>query len=145
MKTKQAKTSLKAIPKPLMDTLEELRQSLLELQRALLLTERDTYERVYGPIGSTNELIDLALNDPWFTWLLPISRLAVRLDEVTTGERNCGQDEVLALLAQARILLSPSTKGEGFERSYYDALQRDASAAMAHSHIHKLCTLAIAA
>jgi hypothetical protein len=127
-----------------METLGELRQSLLELQRALLLAERETYEKVYGPVTSINELIDLALNDPWFTWLLPISRLAVRLDEVMTGERVCGAEEVRMLLAQARVLLSPSEEGEGFERSYYEALQRDSTAALAHSHIRKLCQLAVA-
>ena len=58
-----------------------MRGSLLGLHKALILAEQVTYERINGRVESTSELLQLVLNDPWFTWLHPLSQLVVRIDE----------------------------------------------------------------
>jgi hypothetical protein len=48
-----------------------MRGSLLGLHKALILAEQVTYERINGRVASNSELLQLVLNDPWFTWLHP--------------------------------------------------------------------------
>mgnify|MGYP007095242605 CR=1 FL=1 len=144
MKGRQLKREPNSLPKALLGTLEEFRQGILELQRALLLAERETYERIYGPVTSTDQLIHLALNDPWFTWLLPLSRLAVRLEDVLKEGSNAKVSEAVKVLMEAQTLLHPSPEGEGFERSYYEALRRNEEAALAHTHLQRVFMLAAA-
>ena len=90
-----------------------MRSSLLSLHKALILAEQVTYERINGRVESTGQLLQLVLNDPWFTWLHPVSQLVVRIDD-------------------------PSEEGDGFERSYYEALQRDPDVIFAHVEVKKL-------
>ena len=49
-----------------------MRSSLLSLHKALILAEQVTYERINGRVESTGQLLQLVLNDPWFTWLHPV-------------------------------------------------------------------------
>ncbi len=63
---------------PLRRTLTNVRYGLLELHKALIVAEQLTFERIYGRIDSTGQLLLLVMNDPWFTWLHPLSNLVVR-------------------------------------------------------------------
>ena len=45
-----------------------------------------------------------------------------------------------ALPQQARALIRPSEEGDGFERSYYEALQREPDVIFAHVEVKKLLT-----
>src|SRR6185436_13475785 len=60
----------------------DMRGSLLSLHKALILAEQVTYERINGRVASTNQLLHLVLNDPWFTWLHPLSQLVIHIDEL---------------------------------------------------------------
>lgn len=55
--------------------LHNVRQSLLRLHKALLESERETYERAHGRINGSYEVLQLVLHDPWFAWLHRISGL----------------------------------------------------------------------
>ena len=67
---------------PLRKRILDMRSSLLSLHKALILAEQVTYERINGRVESTGQLLQLVLNDPWFTWLHPVSQLVVRIDEL---------------------------------------------------------------
>ena len=67
---------------PLRRMLTDVRQGLLGLHKALIVAEQVTFERVYGRVDSTGQLLQLVMNDPWFTWLHPLSNMVVRIDEV---------------------------------------------------------------
>ena len=126
---------------PLRQTLTEVRHGLLGLHKALIVAEQLTFERIYGRVDSTGQLLQLVMNDPWFTWLHPLSNLVVRIDELMDGEEKLTVEDVAILLTEVRGLIRPSEMGDGFERSYYEALQRAPDVVMAHCEIKKLLTL----
>jgi hypothetical protein len=117
-----------------------VRSSLLGLHKALILAEQVTYERINGRVESTSELLQLVLNDPWFTWLHPLSQLVVRIDEILDDESELSLVEIEHFLIEARSLIRPSEEGDGFERSYYEALQREPDVIFAHVEVKKLLT-----
>jgi len=122
----------------------DVRRSLLGLHKALIIAEQLTYERINGRVGSTGQLLQLVLNDPWFTWLHPLSQLVIRVDELLDGETEPTTVEVEYLLSEVRTLIRPSEEGDGFERSYYEALQRAPDVIFAHVEVKKLLTKAAA-
>ena len=123
---------------PLRKRLLDMRGSLLSLHKALILAEQVTYERINGRIPSTSQLLQLVLNDPWFTWLHPLSQLVIRIDELLDDESELLLVEVEHFLIEARALIRPSEEGDGFERSYYEALQREPDVIFAHVEVKKL-------
>ena len=125
---------------PLRKRLLDMRGSLLGLHKALILAEQVTYERINGRIASTSELLQLVLEDPWFTWLHPLSQLVVRIDELLDDASELSLVEVEHFLMEARALIRPSEDGDGFERSYYEALQREPDVIFAHVEVKKLLT-----
>jgi hypothetical protein len=121
--------------------LTDVRQGLLGLHKALIVAEQVTFERIYGRVDSTGQLLQLVMNDPWFTWLHPLSNMVVRIDEVLDDAEELTTEDVAILLTEVRALVRPSELGDGFERSYYEALQRAPEVVMAHCEMKKLLTL----
>ncbi|MBH0199450.1 MAG: hypothetical protein HP497_08535 [Nitrospira sp.] len=126
---------------PLRRMLTDVRQGLLGLHKALIVAEQVTFERIYGRVDSTGQLLQLVMNDPWFTWLHPLSNMVVRIDEVLDDDEELTTEDVAILLTEVRALIRPSELGDGFERSYYEALQRAPEVVMAHCEMKKLLTL----
>lgn len=126
---------------PLRQTLTDVRHGLLGLHKALIVAEQLTFERIYGRVDSTGQLLQLVMNDPWFTWLHPLSNMVVRIDELLDGDEDLTVEDVAVLLTEVRGLIRPSELGDGFERSYYEALQRAPDVVMAHCEMKKLLTL----
>jgi hypothetical protein len=126
---------------PLRQTLTDVRHGLLGLHKALIVAEQLTFERIYGRVDSTGQLLQLVMNDPWFTWLHPLSNMVVRIDELMDEEIDLTVEDVAILLTEIRGLIRPSEMGDGFERSYYEALQRAPDVVMAHCEIKKLLIL----
>jgi hypothetical protein len=118
--------------------LEKVRLALLALHKALVDSERATYEQTMGTIPSPNHFLQLLTQDPWFAWLRPISQLIVSMDEALDMKEPPGDAAVEALLKETKVLLAPSESGEGFSRHYFDALQRDPNVILAHAEVTKL-------
>ncbi len=115
--------------------LQKVREALLELHKTLVDSERVGYEVAMGPISSPNHFLKLLSSDPWFAWLLPLSRLIVTIDEALDRRIPLSPNEALDLLTQTRRLLVASEEGHGFPRSYFEALQRDPDVIFAHSRV----------
>ncbi|GMV48506.1 MAG: hypothetical protein L6Q34_02200 [Nitrospira sp.] len=140
-----SRSAPKPIPDSLRNSLKELRQGLLNLHKALIVSEQITYERIYGRIASSGQLLQLVMNDPWFAWLHPLSHLVVRIDVVLEDPEDISLESAQTLLADARAMLRPSEEGDGFERSYYEALQRTPDVVLAHAGVKKLLSTAVLA
>jgi len=112
--------------------LPELRGALLDLHKALVDSERVTYEKTIGAIQSPNHFLQLLTGDPWFAWLHPLSQLIVAMDEALDEIEPLTMAAADALVKQTRLLLVASEDGDGFSRHYYDALQRDPDVILAH-------------
>lgn len=123
---------------PLRKGLLDVRGGLLGLHKALILAEQVTYERINGRVASTSQLLQLVLNDPWFTWLHPLSQLVIRIDELLDDESELSLVEMEHFLIEARGLIRPSEEGDGFGRSYYEALQREPDVIFSHVEVKKL-------
>ena len=115
--------------------LSQLRAALLDLHKALVDSERVSYEQNIGTIPSANHFLKLLTDDPWFAWLHPLSQLIVALDEVLDAKAKTPLTGELAAVLVKRTgeLLVASETGEGFARHYFDALQRDPDVVMAHA------------
>lgn len=133
---KQAKISVE--PKGVRQRLVDLRQALLNLHKALIDSERVSYEKIVGEIRSPNHFLQLLTNDPWFAWLHPLSQLIVAMDEALDGKEPLTVVGGDALVCELDRLITPSEGGEGFGRHYFEALQRDPDVVLAHGEVAKL-------
>lgn len=104
--------------------LEQARQDLLRVHRALLAVERLRYEKARGRIANNSAFLQLVISDPWFDWLRPMAQLVLLIDERTSDKKApLGVNEARALLDRARGLLRADSEGDAFQRLYYDAVQ----------------------
>lgn len=113
--------------------LQELREALLALHKTLVDSERAEYEQALGPIPSPGHLLKLLTDDPWFAWLHPLSLLIVAMDEALDEKEPLTLAATAELVGRSRRLLVASEEGDGFARSYFDALQRDPDVVFAHA------------
>jgi hypothetical protein len=121
------------LPADLRDRLEKLRRVLLRVHKVLLDGERVRYERAHGRIETSGQFLQLAIGDPWFSWLQPLAGLIVQVDEVlAAGELPAGADAG-GLLQQALVLLRADTHGTLFQQEYARALQEDPAAVIVHA------------
>jgi len=77
--------------------LEEVRQALLALHKAIVDSERITYEKTVGAIQSPNHFLKLLTEDPWFAWLQPFSQLIVSMDEALDPKEQLTASMVMRL------------------------------------------------
>src|SRR6202030_614552 len=104
--------------------LTELRTVLLKLHKTLLDMERRDYEREHGAV-TTGELFRLVVDDPQFSWLHNISEFVVGIDETLAGEAPVTPEDAHVSVLLARKLFAPTESGDGFQKKYYDAIQKD--------------------
>jgi len=124
---------------PLRRTMLEVHERLMSLYSALIVAERLTYERIHGRVDSTDRLTQLALSDPWFTWLRPLLDLLLRIDQLLDDDAFEMTPEIVAhLVAEAYALTRPSIEGDGFERAYYEALNRAPEVVLAHIQVTRV-------
>ncbi len=132
------KTPNSSEPEGARQRLTELRHALLKLHKALVDSERVSYEKTIGQIKSPNHFLQLLTNDPWFAWLQPFSQLIVAMDEALDAEEPLTLAKVDALVRQSDLLLVVSENSDGFSGHYYQALQRDPDVVLAHAEVVKL-------
>jgi catechol 2,3-dioxygenase len=118
--------------------LRELRTALLHLHKVLLDDTRGTYELDRGRVGSNATLLQLVIGDPWFAWLHSISELVVRIDQTIEAESPATDADATALVDQVEALLTASESGNGFQRRYYEALQRQPAVVLAHADVRRV-------
>ena len=118
--------------------LTELRNGLLRLHKTLLDSEQAIYEHDVAKIKSRGQLLGLVMEDPWFAYLRELSRLVVEIDERQDAEEPATPEETARFIQQARTLLTPAEEGRGFEKRYFEALQRDPDVVLAHGAMVRL-------
>lgn len=115
----------------------QLRQPLLHLHKTLLDLEREAYERTHGRVDNSYEVLQLVMHHPWFAWLHNLSELMVQIDEMLDAKEPLKESEAVAALDQARVLLTPSETGSGFQKKYFNSMQQSPDVVMAHSEVLK--------
>jgi len=122
----------------LLQRLRKIRAVLLPLHKALLESERVTYEQFHGRIPSKQEYFQLVVGDEWFSWLRPLSQLIAQIDETLSSKQPVALEQVNKLLEEVQKLLQPSEQGTTLEKRYYRAIQRDPDVALMHSEVSRL-------
>lgn len=117
--------------------LRDLRNKLLHLHRMLLDTERITYEQVRGRVTNA-QLLQLVIDHEQFAWLHRLSELVVQIDEMLQADEPVSLEDVESLIAYTSTLLTPSETGDAFARKYYNALQSEPGAVMAHAEVSEV-------
>lgn len=115
--------------------LSGLRIALLTLHKALVDSERVSYEKTVGQIKSPGHFLQLLARDAWFAWLQPCSQLIIAMDEALEAKTPLTMANWAALVKQTGRLLVASEDGEGFSGHYYAALQRDPDVVLAHAAV----------
>ena len=122
-----------ALPAAVRTRISDARQGLLALHKALLDYERIRYERIHGRVENSGAFLQLALKDPHFAWLRPISELVVQMDRVLASDEPGAEVDADAIMSHARALLRAEEEGEEFGRQYHRALQDSPDVVMAHA------------
>jgi hypothetical protein len=118
--------------------LTEVRQTLLTLHKAVLDSERTSYEIVHGQISSPAAFLQLLINDPWFAWLRPITTLIVQIDETLAAKKPpATAPDMMRLVSDVRALLSPSREVNGFWKRYTAVVERDPAVTVLHHQIER--------
>ncbi len=122
---------------PARQKLVALRQALLRLHKTLLDMERRDYEKARGVV-TTGELFRLVVDDPQFAWLHNISEFVVRIDEALASDEGVTEEDARVPIALARKLFAPTETGDGFQKQYFYAIQRDPAVVMEHAELVRL-------
>jgi len=122
---------------PARQKLVALRQALLRIHKSLLEMERRNYEKEHGSV-SAGELFRLVVDDPQFAWLHNLSEFVVRIDESLASEEGVSDTDSHVAISLARKIFTPSETGDGFQKKYFDAIQKDPSVVMEHAELARL-------
>ena len=122
---------------PARQKLVALRQALLRLHKTLLDMERRDYEKAHGVV-STGELFRLVVGDEQFAWLHNISEFVVRIDETLSSDEPVTDADAHGPISLARKLFAPTETGDGFQKQYFDAIQRDPAVVIEHAELVRL-------
>jgi hypothetical protein len=123
------------------ETVTQLRQGLLKLHKILLELERTAYERGRGRISNSYEYLQIVLKDPWFDWLHRLSELIVQIDatlDTANSDSPSTEEDALALIRRAKLLLAPSELGSEFQKNYFLALQQSPDVVLLHSEMMRI-------
>jgi len=122
---------------PARQKLVALREALLQLHKSLLDMERRTYEKEHGKV-SAGELFCLVVDDAQFSWLHNISEFVVRIDESLATNEGVTDTDAHVAVSLARKIFAPTESGDGFQKKYYDAIQKDPAVVMEHAQLARL-------
>jgi hypothetical protein len=126
-------------PAGIRQRLTDLREAMLPLHKALLEFERVGYEATFGKIQSPFHFLKLVMNDPWFTWLAPMTQLITVMDEMLDAKKEpLTVAAVDAVAERVKMLLVATENGDGFSRHHDEALQRNPDVILAHAAVAKL-------
>ena len=134
----ESENSIPPEPAGLRPRLTELREAMLLLHKALLESEKVSYEATFGKIASPYQFLKLLTEDPWFAWLSPVTKLIAAMDERLDAKEPLTVAAVDVLVARARTLLVASEGGDGFARHFDEALQRTPDVVFAQAAVAKL-------
>lgn len=107
----------------------EVNEALRALHKLLIGTVRSEYERQHGPIAGSGALLRLLMEDPFFSWLRPMSKVMVEMDELL--------EEAMPLEPIRIAGLRERIEGMIASERYLTLLQSSPEVVMAHTALRK--------
>jgi hypothetical protein len=123
---------------PEIQQLRQVRQAFLRLHKALLDSERETYEQHFGKIQTNGDFFQLVIGHEWFDWLRPMSQFIVQVDELLDDQDAIAASQIHQLWQQAQKLLKAAEAGSIPEQRYDQAIQRSPDIAFMHAALLNL-------
>lgn len=120
--------------------MRDLHGGLLRLHKILLDDERLEYEKVYGRVATSGELLNLVMYDKWFDWLHRISEMIVQIDELMENDE-ASLDDAYKILTALRGLFQQAPEDPAFGARYRAVLQREPAAVLAHADVQRILVL----
>jgi hypothetical protein len=114
--------------------LAKLADALRLLHHLLLVATQKRFEKLHGRVPGAGALLQLALNDPLFAWLRPLSRQAAAIDELVAAEDVAWHDLDGARTAVIALL---DDDGE-FRATYLVYLHAEPDVVLAHAALRRL-------
>jgi hypothetical protein len=91
--------------------LHELAAAARALHHRLLVATQKSFEKLHGRVESPGQLLQLAVHDPLFAWLRPLSQQLALLDELAEADELGDADVVGAAAETAGVLGSDPFRG----------------------------------
>src|SRR5262252_9633428 len=91
--------------------LRELASAARKLHHRLLVATQKTFEKLHGRLESPGQLLQLAVHNPLFAWLRPLSAQLALLDELAEADELHDADVARAAWEVAQVLSSDAFRG----------------------------------
>ncbi len=114
--------------------LHELGAALRDVHRELLIATQKGFEKLHGRVPGSGALLKLAVDDPLFAWLRPLSARIAALDELAKSDAASAAQLDRALADIAALLEADSE----FRASYLIYLQAEPAVVVAHGIVRRM-------
>jgi hypothetical protein len=113
--------------------LRELAASARTLHHRLLVATQKSFEKLHGRVESPGQLLQLAVHDPLFAWLRPLSQQLALLDELAEADEVDDADVARAAKELAELLAA-----EPFRGTFLVYLQTEPDVVIANAALRSL-------
>jgi hypothetical protein len=120
--------------------LRELAAAARTLHHRLLVATQKSFEKLHGRVEGPGVLLQLAVHDPLFAWLRPLSEQLALLDELAEAD-----DMHAADVARAAAEIASVLESDAFRGTYLVYLQSEPDVVLANAALKPLLASARAA
>ena len=113
--------------------LRELASAARKLHHRLLVATQKGFEKLHGRVESPGQLLQLAVHDPLFAWLRPLSAQLALLDELAEADEIHDADAARAASEVAAMLES-----DAFRSTFLVYLQSEPDVVLANAALRPL-------
>jgi hypothetical protein len=113
--------------------LRELASAARVLHHRLLVATQKSFEKLHGRVESPGQLLQLAVHNPLFAWLRPLSQQLALLDELADAD-----DVHDADVARAEAELAQVLGSEAFRGTFLVYLQSEPDVVLANATLRPL-------
>ncbi|HEX7709158.1 MAG TPA: hypothetical protein VF701_22060 [Thermoanaerobaculia bacterium] len=119
----------------LRSALRDAWKQLMPLHRALIDSATAEYSANVGPPAGPGHLLQLLQDDPFFSWLQPITTLIVEIDTMSRTDFEVADAEQVAARLERFF---GANADPAFAERYVPILQRDVDVAIAHARLRQI-------
>jgi hypothetical protein len=91
--------------------MREVASAARTLHHRLLVATQKSFEKLHGRVEGPGKLLQLAVHDPLFAWLRPLSQQLALLDELAEADQLHDVDVARAAAEVSQVLESEPTRG----------------------------------
>ena len=113
--------------------LRELGAAARVLHHRLLVATQKSFEKLHGRVQGPGVLLQLAVHDPLFAWLRPLSQKVALLDELAAAD-DVGAEDFARAAAEVAELIDD----QAFRGPYLVYLQTEPDVVIAHAALRAL-------